>query len=241
MLPTAIIIKQQDMLASAVQCSKQLNIPITETTEDTCYLEFNHSKISIIQRRDKQTLCFTHDFTANNVNRRLQSQNQHLLKAFKDKQKAITSVCDLTAGWCRDSFILAKNGYHITAVEQSPIIHFITQFSLQNLAKDDTTTLKLIHANSFDYLSTVDKKPQAIYLDPMFPTQQHQAKNKKEIQLLQNITQNTQIDDLFQLALKQAQQRVVIKRPLHSEFLSQTKPSFQYTGKTIRFDVYQCA
>ncbi len=240
MLPKEIICCDENMLATAQACSDLLNIPIHHTRTEDQFLDFSNGVISLSSTDNKQLLTFTHSFDSSSLRRRIQAQDQHLLKAFKDKQKPIVSILDLTAGWCRDSFILANNNWQVTAVEQSTLIHFLTQFSLQRYSLNSHVPLSLIRQNSFAYLTTLKTSPDAIYIDPMFPSGNHPAKNKKEIQLLQAVTENIQINELFELALDTAKQRVVVKRPLHSEFLNARKPSFQYTGKTIRFDVYQC-
>lgn len=240
MLPNEIICNETSLLESAKQCGELLDIPVRTDNTSSEYLLFKDNHITFINEVKKQSLSFQHNFEANTIQRRLQSQDQHLLKAFKDKHKAIEDIIDVTAGWCRDSFILAENGYHVTAIEQSQLIYFLTQFSIDRYKNSHELTLKLINDNSFKFLRQVTEKPSAIYLDPMFPSNKNQAKNKKEIQILQAITSNQQIYELMSLALQTAKQRVVVKRPIRSEFLNQLKPDFQYKGKTIRFDVYQC-
>lgn len=228
------------MLEEALECSKLLSIPIHKLASEDKFLNFENGVIHVISKHKKQQLSYNHDFTASAITRRLQTQDQHLLKAFKDKQKQIVTILDVTAGWCRDSFILAQNGYTINAIEQSDLIYYLTQYSLQRYQQQHKLALNLQHDNALNFLTHLTNLPDAIYLDPMFPSSKHQAKNKKEIQLLQAITNNVEIEELFSLALKKAKQRVVVKRPLNSEFLAHKKPDFQYEGKTIRFDVYQC-
>jgi len=240
MIPKEIICVSEDMLNSAQECSIFLNIPLNIEPSHNQYLVFENNAISIISKQRKQLVRFTHSFNANAIQRRLQTQDQHLLKAFKDKQKPIKDILDVTAGWCRDSFILAQNGYQVSAIEHTHLVYFLTQHSLTRYLEQHALTLHLQHDNALTYLSQLKTLPDAIYLDPMFPSSNHQAKNKKEIQFLQSVTNNLDIEPLFQLALESAQQRVVVKRPLHSDFLNLLKPNFQFKGKTIRFDVYQC-
>ncbi len=240
MFPKEIICLDETMLKQAQACSQLLSIPIHKAPSQDQFLNFENGMIDVVSKQKKQQLSYCHDFTANAITRRLQTQDQHLLKAFKDKQKHIITILDVTAGWCRDSFILAQNGYDVKAVEQSDLIHYLTQHSLKRYKLQHKLSLDLYHGNALNYLKHLSDLPNAIYLDPMFPSSHHQAKNKKEIQLLQAITNNANITELFRLALNKAEQRVVVKRALNSEFLDQQKPDFQYKGKTIRFDVYQC-
>ncbi len=240
MLPQEVICLSDDMLEHARQCSAFLSIPLHSKATRACYLCFDKQRISIIHKENKQRTVFTHSFDNHTIKRRVQTQNQHLLKAFKDKKYPISHILDVTAGWCRDSFILAQNQYTVTAIEQSPLVYYLTRFSLNKYAKNQPLSLHLFHNNALNYLTRLCVMPHAIYLDPMFPDSKHQAKNKKDIQVLQSVTHNIDMDKLFQYSLNTATRRVVVKRPLHSPFLCQKKPCFQFKGKTIRFDVYQC-
>ena len=240
MLPKEIICNDPSMLEEAQVCSQFLSIPIHNMPSKDQYLNFEDGQISIISLAKKQSLSYRHSFKTHAIQRRIQTQDQHLLKAFNDKHKAINSILDITAGWCRDSFILAQNNYQVTAIEQSDLIYYLSNHSLIGYLAHNYLTLELHHANALHYLQKLSSLPDAIYLDPMFPSHKHQAKNKKEIQLLQSITQNVEMESLFALSLKKAKQRIVVKRPLHSEFLNNLKPDFQFKGKTIRFDIYQC-
>lgn len=228
------------MLTEAHFCSQLLSIPIHKSASNNHYLLFDDGCISIYSLEKKQTLHYGHNFETHAIQRRTQTQDQHLLKAFNDKQKSIKTILDVTAGWCRDSFILAQNNYHVAAIEQSELIYYLSYFSLKKYLKQHQLNLELHHANAFNHLQQLNILPDAIYLDPMFPSSKQQAKNKKEIQLLQAVTSNVDIEQLFDLSLKKATQRVVVKRPLHSDFLNHLKPNFQFKGKTIRFDIYQC-
>lgn len=244
MFPKEIICSDPLMIKEAQKCSQFLSIPIHDIATEEQYLKFAHFSIDLITLKNKQSLSYCHNFEAPAIQRRLQTQEQHLLKAFNDKQKAISRILDVTAGWCRDSFILAHNNFRVSAVEQSDLIYYLSQFSLSHYLTRHQLSLKLHHANAMDYLKNLNDLPDAIYLDPMFPSAKNRAKNraknKKELQLLQEITQNVAMDKLFELSLNKARQRVVVKRPLHGEFLNNLKPNFQFKAKAIRFDIYQC-
>jgi len=45
-------------------------------------------------------------------------------------------------------------------------------------------------------------------------------------------------DALLEKALSKAKYRVVVKRPAHSEFLANTKPSYSLEGKSTRYDIF---
>jgi 16S rRNA (guanine1516-N2)-methyltransferase len=43
---------------------------------------------------------------------------------------------------------------------------------------------------------------------------------------------------LFNIALKTAKKRVVVKRPKHADFINHKKPDIMFEGSSTRFDVY---
>ena len=72
----------------------------------------------------------------------------------------------------------------------------------------------------------------------MFPTHKSTAKPAKEMQILQSLTENTDLEACFELALKQARKRVVVKRAARAEPLGQHQPDLVQRARTIRFDIY---
>ena len=97
--------------------------------------------------------------------------------------------------------------------------------------------MELIHADGLEILHQ-GQSADCLYLDPMFPDHKSGAKPGKELQILQQLTENRNMDALFHQALQSSGQRVVVKRPLHAAPLENLKPDLQYREKTIRFDVY---
>jgi 16S rRNA (guanine1516-N2)-methyltransferase len=82
-------------------------------------------------------------------------------------------------------------------------------------------------------------KPDAIYLDPMFPHKKKSALVKKEMRLFQHLLgPDDDADRLLEPAIQLAQKRVVVKRPDYAPFLADKKPSMQIKSKKHRFDVY---
>ncbi len=84
-----------------------------------------------------------------------------------------------------------------------------------------------------------------IYLDPMFPEKKKSAKSGKESILLKCLAAQTTEDEegrLLDVALQVAK-RVVVKRPrlaptLKSSSKKFLRPTMQYEGKAVRYDVY---
>lgn len=203
----------------------------------------------VIQWSDgRNTLQYTHSFNHPGFYRRINATGQAITKACSNKQRSIRSVLDLTGGWGVDSFILAHHGKQVTMLEQSEIIHSVAAKSLENALKNSSlintrNNIKSLNINSLDYLSEIDGNISfdCIYLDPMFPTHKSTAKPGKDMQLLQKLTKNLDIETCFELALKKALNRVVVKRPVKAPPITSLQPDLTYKEKTIRFDVYLTA
>ena len=190
-------------------------------------------------------LGFQHSFMSGSLPIRARQSNQALIKACNSKQRNIKKVLDLTAGWGIDSFTLAWHGRQVTLLEQNELLYAVVAYSLGRLSTDDDGAavaermlIQNIDANS--YLQSLDSNHgfDCIYLDPMFPRHKSGAKPAKEMQILQALTANLDIDSCFELALRNARRRVVVKRPARAASLSDLKPDLAYREKTIRFDVY---
>jgi 16S rRNA (guanine1516-N2)-methyltransferase len=213
------------------------------STDKDFVLTINDEEIILCSSIHQQKTCYSHSFVNTRLITRARQKNQALLKACNNKKKQLLRVLDLTAGWGRDSFILASHGQHIILVESHPLLAACIEYLLQIAAKDSGDEIfqrmSIRHRNSYDFLkqqtlSTAD----CIYLDPMFPAHKSSARPTKDLQLLQLLTVNQNIPELFELALHQSAARVVVKRPLHAPVLNDRQPDIVYREKTIRFDVY---
>ncbi|MFT5225592.1 MAG: 16S rRNA (guanine1516-N2)-methyltransferase [Polaribacter sp.] len=195
-----------------------------------------------------EQLNINHSFLDKEFLKRLRQPNQLLLKACSNKQRSIKTVLDLTGGWGIDSFMIAHNGRSVTMLEQNRLIYAITAHSLKCAETDSKLAqtvgrINCINTTADYFLATLEGSGQfdCIYLDPMFPDHKSSAKPSKEMQLLQQMTSNVDIELAFNLALSQAKNRVVMKRPLKSQPFSDRQPDLVYREKTIRFDVYLTA
>lgn len=89
--------------------------------------------------------------------------------------------------------------------------------------------------------SCVESRPEVIYLDPMYPDEgrSKSALPKKEMQIFKKLVgadQDAMV--VFDLALKVAKRRVIVKRPNYATSISRLEPSHVFKGKTARFDMY---
>jgi 16S rRNA (guanine1516-N2)-methyltransferase len=148
------------------------------------------------------------------------------------------TVVDATAGLGQDAFILASYGCKVQMIERSPVIAALLQDGLERAeGLEPLSRLQLITGDAKEILPQFIQKPEVVYLDPMYPDSGKSAAKRKEMRLFRELVgDDTDITELFEIALKTARGRVVLKRPLKAPTLA--KPSHVLRGKTVRFDVY---
>ena len=174
-------------------------------------------------------------------------KNQLLAKAVGLHKFKSPRVVDVTAGLGQDSFILACLGCDVQMIERSPIIAALVADALQRAQQDGAFAhlqLQLIAADSIRFLKTLAETdyPDIIYLDPMFPSRSKSALVKKEMRVLRTVVgDDIDADALFQLAMRIARRRVVVKRSRYAPLLADLTPTLQYKGQSSRFDVYVIA
>lgn len=158
------------------------------------------------------------------------------------------TVWDGTGGLGRDSFVLASLGLNVHTFEQHPAVACLLADGLER-ALQEPEIQDIARRMTFHYGNAVElmrelaaqSRPDIVYLDPMYPERQKSAAVKKEMAYFHElIGLSMQNNDaaLFQAALKVAKKRLVVKRPRLGEYLCGQKPTYQYTGKSTRFDVY---
>jgi 16S rRNA (guanine1516-N2)-methyltransferase len=168
-------------------------------------------------------------------------------------------VMDLTAGLGTDAFLLAAMGCCVRAVERTEVVEALLadgyERAREAISREDLegralerlkralTRLSIEHADSIEILKSLPEgeEPDVIYLDPMYPEEgrSKSALPKKGMRFFRRLVGgDLDADELFQLALKTARLRVVIKRPLKAPHLGGKKPSHSQVGKTARFDIY---
>ncbi len=162
-----------------------------------------------------------------------------MIKACRIKGREHIKILDGTCGLGTDSFLLQQAGFVVTATEHNPIIQALLADGIQRFQQQRGPCFELLFQDAKQLMA--EKAFEVIYLDPMFPAKTKSAKTKKTMQLFQAIHQEAtdQATMLLDQALKSQCSRVVIKRPSKSPLLTHYKPTFQVSGKTCRFDVYQ--
>jgi 16S rRNA (guanine1516-N2)-methyltransferase len=170
-----------------------------------------------------------------------------LIRAAGIKKDRIPSIVDATAGLGRDAFLLASAGATVTLIERSAEVHALLQDALARAAAESSdlaevvTRMMLIHGDAKDRLPEL--KPDVVIIDPMHPPRRNTALVKQEMRQLSAIVgADEDADELMRIALSSACERVVLKWPLRGKPLLETpKPSHQFAGKTVRYEVFLTA
>lgn len=171
---------------------------------------------------------------------------QHIAKAVGIKGNYKPYVLDATAGMGRDSFVLASLGCEVLMLERNPTIFALLEDGLKRGREVSDISeiigrMKVLNVNAIEYIAKIsdNKKPDVIYLDPMFPHSKKSRLVKKEMRIFRDLVgDDVDAEKLFKVALQKAKKKIVVKRPAKSEFLGGLKPNFQIKGRVNRFDVY---
>jgi 16S rRNA (guanine1516-N2)-methyltransferase len=167
-----------------------------------------------------------------------------LVRAAGIKRDRIPSIVDATAGLGRDAFLLASAGAAVILIERSAEVHALLKDALARAAAESpdlaevTARMTLIHGDARDCLPKLS--PDVVIIDPMHPPRRNTALVKQEMRQLSAIVgADEDADELIRIALANARERVVLKWPLRAAPLLETpRPSHQYAGKTVRYEVF---
>lgn len=173
-------------------------------------------------------------------------RGEMLAKACGIKGDYLPWVVDATAGFGRDSLLLAWLGCRVTLLERSPVVQALLQdgwkrAQAEPLLAATLQRMDLVFADSAAWLGSLagDHRPEVVYLDPMFPTREKSAKVKVNMQVFhQAVGADPDAAGLLEPALRAAKKRVVVKRPRLAEPLAGREPSIVFEGESSRFDVY---
>jgi 16S rRNA (guanine1516-N2)-methyltransferase len=149
-------------------------------------------------------------------------------------------VIDVTAGWCDDALHIARQGKHVTAVEQNRIVLAMIKHAAQYISDPGLNDrFKLVGGNASNFLESLAHSPDVIYLDPMYPENNKNSIPRKELAILRQLVGDTgNSQRLFDCAMALARKRVVVKRPHYAEPLAPGKVG-ETSSKLVRFDIYK--
>jgi 16S rRNA (guanine1516-N2)-methyltransferase len=170
-----------------------------------------------------------------------------LVRAAGIKKDRIPTIVDATAGLGRDAFLLASAGTAVTLIERSAEVHELLKDALARAAAESpelaevVARMTLIHGDARTLLPELE--PDVVIVDPMHPPRHGTALVKQEMRQLSAIVgADEDADELMRIALASARERVVLKWPLRAApLLEAPKPSHQFAGKTVRYEVFVTA
>lgn len=160
------------------------------------------------------------------------------------RKTPMPTIVDATAGLGRDAFLLASVGAKVVMLERSAEVHALLEDALERARAasaalaEVVARMSLIHGDARDYLPKL--QPDVVLVDPMHPPRRNSALVKKEMRLLAGIVGPDQdAHELMRVALASARDLVVLKWPLTAApLLESPAPSYQYSGKTVRYEVF---
>ena len=170
-----------------------------------------------------------------------------LVKAAGLKKDHTPKIVDATAGLGRDAFLLASAGANVTLLERSAEVHALLKDALARAAAESAELaevigrMTLIHGDARRRLP--DLAPDIVIVDPMHPPRRNTALVKQEMRLLSGLVgADEDAEELMRVALASARERVVLKWPLRAaSLLASPRPSHQFAGKTVRYEVFLTA
>ncbi|MEN8134466.1 MAG: class I SAM-dependent methyltransferase [Thermodesulfobacteriota bacterium] len=248
----AVAAETPEQRQKAVVLAKQLQIPLTEpdTTNHSLLLMVTRDRLELRQIGPKAPGPVWIDFTSGKTDyrrRRGGGRKQTLVRAIGIKGENLPSILDGTAGLGQDSFILACQGCRVEMMERNPVIAALLADGLGRAADDPeigTIVRERMSLRRGDSLLEMAKaqphrRPEVVYLDPMYPHRSKSALVKKEMRILRSLVGDDEDSDLLLTgALKVASKRVVVKRPAYAPPLNGPKPDLVFKTKNNRFDVY---
>lgn len=240
------------MLPKAHELALRLNLSLVtyQQTTHPFILAVMPKRLELQENSSKKSKPIFVDFFTSQLTYRIQyggGKKQLIAKAVGIKNKKNLTLLDATAGFGIDAFILASLGYEVMMLERSPIISALLVDGLEQLKKNPKSSdlkIDLQVTEAIDYLYRIIdgglKKPDIIYLDPMYPKKNKTALSQKTMRILHEII-GDDIDAAMLLdpALKCAKNRVVVKRPNYASSLTNLKPNLQFSlNGSCRYDIY---
>ncbi len=221
--------------------ARKTGAPIVDKPGEYLTIHFDSKGVSL----SGFGLTYQGDFAETMMHRVTNGRLQHemLVKAASSEKEGRKAI-DATAGMGEDAFLLAAQGYEVTLYEQNPVVAALLKDAIRRakknqILKDIAGRMKVVEADSVECMSKLLDPVDVIYLDPMFPARQKSSLINKKLQLIQKLEPPcSEETDLFDAALKVGPSRIIVKRPLKSEYLAGREPSYTLKGKAIRYDCY---
>ena len=248
---SALVIGLQRRLAG-----KGVDIPIILSEQDLAQynyiLEYKNEQLVLWERDLNDKSFVTVDFVSGSLNHRRKfggGKSQAIAKATGLSVRCDLTILDATAGLGRDAFVLATLGARVSMYERNALIAELLNDGIVRANTHCDSELchimdrmEFVHGDTNDLLKASMNPLQQwdiIYLDPMFPVSKQKALPKKEMRIFKELVGvDADNDELLRRAIQYARYRVVVKRPIKSEFYHSVKPTYSLNGKVNRFDIY---
>jgi 16S rRNA (guanine1516-N2)-methyltransferase len=248
----AVAAKIPELAEKAAGLAARLEMPLGETDSDdyALVLEFTEEGLQLRQTGPGAPGPIRINFTGGRTEYRRRhggGRKETLVRAMGIKGKHRPTVLDGTAGLGRDAFVLACQGCKVEMLERNPVIAALLEDGLRRAGGDPEIgpmvreRMSLRRGDSLLELARFpdDRRPEVVYLDPMYPHRDKSALVKKEMRILRTLVGDDEDSDrLLSAALTVAIKRVVVKRPATAPPLPGSKPDLVYETKSHRFDVY---
>jgi 16S rRNA (guanine1516-N2)-methyltransferase len=248
----AVAAESPEQSEKALLLASQLGITVSEpdTGNHSLLLVVTKDRLELRQIGPKAPGPVWVDFTSGKTDYRRRhggGRNQSLVRAIGVKGENLPTILDGTAGLGQDSFVLACQGCRVEMLERNPVIAILLEDGLRRAADDPEIgaivreRMSLQRSDSLLELAKVqpNRRPEVVYLDPMYPHRSKSALVKKEMRILRAIVGNDEDSDyLLTAGLQIARKRVVVKRPAYAPPLLGAEPDLVFKTKNNRFDVY---
>ena len=238
--PDLVIVASADVpREEALALSQHTGAPLSDVPGEGLTLTLDQSGLSLVG----YGLRFQGDYRE--MLRRITGgrlSHEMLVRIAKTKSEHPIAV-DAAAGMGEDALLLAAAGYTVYLFERDPVIAALLRDTIRRAEQDPrfkeiVGRMHLTEGDSIELMATIPKQPELVYLDPMFPARRKSGLINKKLQLIQKLEQPcAQEEELLATAMAMHPKKIVIKRPLHSPFLADKKPSYTVKGKAIRYDV----
>lgn len=256
----SIIATTEDLIEATQIIAQQWGFIFSTSTDAEFYLQLSSQGLQLIQKSKNSPGPIRIDFSSGQNDHRRRfggGKGQTIAKAVGLNKIDQPIILDATAGMGKDAFVFASLGAQVILMDRSKISAALLCDALQRGLQDNNIAeiIKRMHFIYGDarYLYSpqsaecnqqsivLDKTPDVIYLDPMFPHRKKSALVKKEMLIFQKlIGDDNDSDDLLNICKQIATKRVVVKRPIKAAYLNKKEPSVCMKMKKHRFDVYFC-
>lgn len=192
------------------------------------------------------------DFSDPSLQRRvkqLRHQKELLLQATGLYKNPHWQVCDATAGFGEDAYLMAVLSPKVLMMEQHPVVFALLHAEWQRAYQagdPQAQRMQVIGGNAIDYWSSGLHEPtDVVYLDPIYPDSGKSSLREQSMRALKQLLgpemlneQAAQEGALLEAARSACIYRVVVKRPRKAPLLSGQAPNHQILGRSIRYDIY---